>query len=37
MSGHTVSDFVKAGGPGYKPVTDNCWGGTTRMMNLGDK
>ncbi|XP_069051189.1 uncharacterized protein [Lepisosteus oculatus] len=29
----TVSDFVKAGGPGYKLLFDNCHFGSGRMMD----
>jgi len=37
VHGHTVSDFVKAGGPNYKLFKDNCIHGANRMTNLGKR
>ena len=36
VEGHTLSDFVKAGGPNYHLLTDNCWHGANRMTGLGN-
>ena len=36
VEGHTVSDFVKAGGPNYHLLTDNCIHGAKRMTRLGN-
>jgi len=35
--GHTVSDFVKAGGPTYSVLKDNCIHGANRMTGLGKR
>ena len=35
VEGHTVSDFVKAGGTKYNLVKDNCIHGADRMTELG--
>ena len=35
VQGHTVSDFVKAGGTNYNLVRDNCIHGANRMTKLG--
>jgi len=35
VEGHTVSDFVKAGGENYSLITDNCIHGANRMTALG--
>ena len=37
VQGHTVSDFVKAGGAKYKLATDNCIHSANRMTRLGRK
>ena len=37
VQGRTVSDFVKAGGPKYSVIKDNCIHGANRMTGLGKR
>ena len=37
VAGHTVSDFVKAGGENYKLLSDNCIHSGNRMTKLGKR
>ena len=36
VEGHTVSDFVKAGGTNYNLLGNNCIHGANRMTKLGE-